>query len=64
MVSNNSGKHNGESQRLRYVLYEAANYVSGNDYLKSVYGYMNNLHARWHKPEKTLAYKKMAECHK
>ena len=57
IVSNNSEKHNGESQRLRYVLYEAANYVSGNDYLKSVNRYMNNLYARWHKSEKALAYK-------
>ena len=29
------------------------NYVSRNDYLKSVYGYLNNLYARWHKPEET-----------
>ena len=34
------------------------NYVSKNDYLKSVYGYLNNLYARWHKPEKALEYKK------
>lgn len=33
------------------------NYISGNDYLKSVYGYLNNLYARWHKPEKSLEYK-------
>ena len=33
------------------------NYVSRNDYLKSVYGYLNNLYARWHKPEKALEYK-------
>ena len=33
------------------------NYVSGNDYLKSVYGYLNNLYVRWHKPEKALEYK-------
>lgn len=33
------------------------NYVSKNDYLKSVYGYLNNLYARWHKPEKALEYK-------
>ena len=33
------------------------NYASENDYLKSVYGYLNNLYARWHKPEKALEYK-------
>ena len=33
------------------------NYVSKNNYLKSVYGYLNNLYARWHKPEKALEYK-------
>ena len=33
------------------------NYISGNDYLKSVYGYLNNLYAIWHKPEKALEYK-------
>ena len=33
------------------------NYVSKNNYLKSVYGYLNNLNARWHKPEKALEYK-------
>lgn len=33
------------------------NYVSENNYLKSVYGYLNNLYARWHKPEKALEYK-------
>ena len=33
------------------------NNVSKNDYLKSVYGYLNNLYARWHKPEKALEYK-------
>ena len=32
-------------------------YVSENNYLKSVYGYLNNLYARWHKPEKALEYK-------
>lgn len=26
--------------------------------LKSVYGYLNNLYVRWHKPEKALEYKK------
>lgn len=33
------------------------NYASENAYLKSVYGYLNNLYARWHKPEKALEYK-------
>ena len=33
------------------------NYVSKNNYLKSVYGYLNNLYARWHKFEKALEYK-------
>lgn len=33
------------------------NYISRNDYLKSVYGYLNNLYTRWHKPEKALEYK-------
>ena len=33
------------------------NYVSENNYLKSVYGYLNNLYARWHKPEKAQEYK-------
>lgn len=33
------------------------NYVSKNNYLKSVYGYLNNLYARWHKLEKALEYK-------
>ena len=33
------------------------NYVSRNDYLKSEYGYLTNLYARWHKPEKALEYK-------
>lgn len=36
------------------------NYVSRNDYLKSIYEYLNNLYAKWHKPEKVLEYKKMA----
>ena len=33
------------------------NYISENDYLKSVYGYLNNMYVRWHKPEKALEYK-------
>lgn len=33
------------------------NYASENNYLKSVYRYLNNLYARWHKPEKALEYK-------
>lgn len=33
------------------------NYFSKNDHLKSVYGYLNNMYVRWHKPEKALEYK-------
>lgn len=28
-----------------------------NDYMKTTYQYMNNLYARWKKPEKVIAYK-------
>ena len=28
-----------------------------NDYMKTPYRYLNNLYARWHKPEKALEYK-------
>lgn len=34
-----------------------------NDYAKTVYLYLNNLYARWQKPEQALAYKnKYLEC--
>lgn len=36
-----------------------------NDYVKTVYLYLNNLYSRWQKPEQTLVYKnKYLECSK
>ena len=30
-----------------------------NDYIKTVYLYLNNLYSRWQKPEQALTYKKI-----
>ena len=30
-----------------------------NDYMKTTYRYLNNLYARWKKPEKTIEYRDM-----
>lgn len=50
-----TGNYDSTSSDTAVSAYD--NYVSGNDYLKSVYGYLNNLYVRWHKPEKALEYK-------
>ena len=50
-----TGNYDSTSSDTAVSAYD--NYVSGKDYLKSVYGYLNNLYVRWHKPEKALEYK-------
>lgn len=58
----------GNAKESELHLLSAENIISevmgvDNDYAKTVYLYLNNLYARWQKPEQALAYKnKYIEC--
>ena len=58
----------GNAKEAELHLLSAENIITevmgaGNDYAKTVYLYLNNLYARWQKPEQALAYKnKYLEC--
>ena len=58
----------GNAKEAELHLLSAENIISevmgtDNDYAKTVYLYLNNLYARWQKPEQALAYKnKYIEC--
>lgn len=60
----------GNAKEAELHLLSAENIISevmgtDNDYVKTVYLYLNNLYSRWQKPEQALAYKnKYLECSK
>ena len=58
----------GNAKEAELHLLSAENIISevmgtDNDYVKTVYLYLNNLYSRWQKPEQALTYKnKYLEC--